>query len=212
MLRVCEIFASMQGESTHAGRPCVFLRLSGCNLRCSYCDTSYAYQEGNDRSLDDIARTIASFGIPLVELTGGEPLLQAETPLLAQRLCDNGFEVLLETNGSFDISNLDPRIHVVMDIKTPSSGTAAHTHWMNIGFLKKDDEVKFVLEGRPDYEWARRVTLEQALASKCTVLYSPVFGRLLPSDLASWILEDRLPVRLNLQIHKYIWPPDMRGV
>lgn len=211
-MNVCEIFASIQGESTHAGRPCVFVRLTGCNLRCAYCDTTYAYDEGDEMTIDQILTEAASLGIRLVELTGGEPLLQAESHDLVSAFCDAGYELLIETNGSQDIEHTDPRAKIIMDIKTPSSGMADRMLWSNLDFLKPEDEIKCVIGSRQDYEWARHLVLNEALAAICTVLLSPAHGMVLPSDLVKWMLEDCLPVRLNLQLHKYIWPTHQRGV
>jgi 7-carboxy-7-deazaguanine synthase len=211
-ITVCEIFASIQGESTHAGRPCVFVRLAGCNLRCAWCDTAYSYEEGNEMSIEGILDRVDPFGINLVELTGGEPLLQPDSPSLVGALCNAGYELLIETNGSQDIEHIDPRAKIIMDIKAPSSGMADRMFWPNLEFLKPDDEIKFVLATREDYEWASNLVRNEELAAICSILFSPVFGMLKPADLAAWILEDRLPVRLNLQLHKYIWPPEQRGV
>lgn len=211
-IKVCEIFASIQGESTHAGRPCVFVRLTGCNLRCTYCDTAYSYEEGSEMSIEGILNSVDAFGINLVELTGGEPLLQPDSPSLVGALCNAGYELLIETNGSQDIEHIDPRAKIIMDIKAPSSGMADRMFWPNLEFLKPEDEIKFILATREDYEWASTLVNNEELAAICSVLYSPAFGMLQPADLAAWILEDRLPVRLNLQLHKYIWPPEQRGV
>lgn len=211
-MKVCEIFTSIQGESTHAGRPCVFVRLTGCNLRCAYCDTGYSYDEGSEMPIDAILEKVDSFGINLVELTGGEPLLQPDSPALVAALCTAGYEVLIETNGTQDIEHIDPRAKIIMDIKTPSSGMADRTCWENLEFLKPEDEIKLVIASREDYEWAATLVQNRELAAVCTVLFSPVTGSLAPAELISWILEDRLPVRLNLQLHKYIWPPEQRGV
>ncbi len=212
LLFVNEIFFSIQGESTHAGRPCVFVRLSGCDLRCTYCDTQYAYHEGQKRSLESILQTVRSFNCPLVEITGGEPLLQANVLPLMSRLADEGFEVLLETGGHRDISAVDPRVQRIVDIKCPSSGEEQANRWQNIEELRAGDQIKFVVGDRDDYEYAQRVIETYALTARCTVLISPVFGKIKARTLADWILRDRLDVRLQLQMHKYIWPPDMRGV
>jgi len=211
-MKVCEIFMSVQGESTHAGRLCTFVRLTGCNLRCSYCDTTYAYDEGVDYTMDELLREVRVHGAPLVEITGGEPLLQPETAELARRLLDEGFEVLIETNGSVDISGIDPRAVLVMDVKLPSSGMADKMMLENLDRLRPNDEVKFVIATREDYEQAKNMVFERGLADKCTVLFSPAFGQMPPEQLVRWIREDHLPVRLNLQIHKYIWGPERRGV
>ena len=212
LLFVNEIFFSIQGESTHAGRPCVFVRLSGCDLRCTYCDTQYAYHEGQKRSLESILQTVRSFNCPLVEITGGEPLLQPNVLPLMSRLADEEFEVLLETGGHRDISAVDPRVQRIVDIKCPSSGEEQANRWENIQELRAGDQIKFVVGDRKDYEYAQRVIEKYALAARCTVLISPVFGTIKAHTLAEWILRDRLDVRLQLQMHKYIWPPDMRGV
>ncbi|HTZ18240.1 MAG TPA: radical SAM protein [Dissulfurispiraceae bacterium] len=211
-MKVCEIFASIQGESAHAGLPCVFVRLTGCNLRCAYCDTAYAYEEGIDMTVDSVVSAVGKYGFDLVEITGGEPLLQADALELASRLLDAGFRVLIETNGSTDIGRVDKRAIVIMDVKTPGSGAADSVCVGNFDFLKKKDELKFVLCDRADYEWSVNFVRRHSLLNKCAVLFSPAYGRLDPAELSGWILEDRLPVRLNLQLHKYIFNPDRRGV
>lgn len=210
-MRVNEIFYSIQGESSHQGKPCVFVRLSGCNLRCSFCDTQYAYEEAREISLEDVIGKVESYPCRMVEITGGEPLLQAESFELARRLLDLGFSVLVETNGTIDMHGLDPRAAKIMDIKCPGSGHSHEVRWENLGRLGERDEVKFVISTREDYEWASDIVQRERLASRLAVLFSPAFGRLPPAQLASWILEDGLPVRLNLQIHKYIWKPQERG-
>jgi 7-carboxy-7-deazaguanine synthase len=213
-LKVNEIFYSIQGESSYAGRPCVFVRLTGCNLRCSYCDTRYAYEEGEDLEVDAIVDRVRSYRCPLVELTGGEPLMQAETPMLVTRLLDDGCEVLLETNGSHGIGGIDRRCVRIIDIKCPSSGQAEHNDLGNLARLTEKDELKFVIGTREDYEYAKRtlglVGSKQPGAHRTH--FSPVFGELAPETLAGWILEDGLKVRLHLQLHKIIWPPERRGV
>jgi 7-carboxy-7-deazaguanine synthase len=211
-MKVCEIFTSVQGESTYAGRLCTFVRLTGCNLRCTYCDTTYAYEEGVDYTLDELLREVRVHGAPLVEITGGEPLLQTETRELAASLLDEGYQVLIETNGSVDISDIDPRAVLVMDLKLPSSGMADKMLMENLDRLRPTDEVKFVIATRDDYEQAKNILHDKRLAERCTVLFSPVFGQMPPEQLVSWMREDHLPVRLNLQIHKYIWGPERRGV
>ena len=212
MLKVTEIFHSIQGESTHTGRPCVFIRLTGCPLRCTWCDTAYAFYGGRDLTEDDVIAQVRAFGCSLVEVTGGEPLSQpAAFPLLA-RLCDEGFEVLLETSGALDTAGDDRRVHVVLDVKCPGSGMAERMHWPNLQRLASHDEVKFVIKDRGDYEWAREVIRSRDLAARCTVLVSPVFGETDARQLAEWVLADRLPVRFQLQLHKHVWAPDMRGV
>jgi 7-carboxy-7-deazaguanine synthase len=216
-MKVCEIFASIQGESAYAGLPCVFVRLSGCNLRCIYCDTVYARDDAGDEeiiemSIEEVIESAHSFGISLIEITGGEPLMQKETPVLVERLLHSGFTVLIETNGSISIKDLDERAIIIMDIKTPASGMFENMDLLNLKYLKAKDEVKFVITGRNDYEWAKNFIKDYRLTDKCSILFSPAYGMLLPSDLAEWIIHDRLPVRLNLQLHKYIYGPDARGV
>lgn len=210
-VKVNEIFYSLQGESTFAGRPCVLVRLTGCQMRCVWCDSEYAFYEGAWRALDDVVAEVARFGCPLVELTGGEPLLQPGARPLLARLCDAGYEVLLETGGGISIAGVDPRVRRIVDVKCPGSGEAAHNHWPNLELLTPRDELKFVLAGRDDYEWARGVVRERALAARCPVHFSPVHG-VDPAALAQWILEDRLPVRLQLQLHKLLWGATTRGV
>ena len=212
MLKVTEIFHSIQGESTHAGRPCVFIRLTGCPLRCTWCDTAYAFYGGQDLAQADIIEQVRAFGCNLVEVTGGEPLSQPASLPLLSRLCDEGFEVLLETSGAVDTSGVDRRVHIVLDVKCPGSGMAERMYWPNVDRLSPRDEVKFVIKDRADYEWAREVVRGRNLAARCTVLMSPVFGEVDARQLAEWVLADRLPVRFQLQMHKQIWAPDMRGV
>ncbi len=209
---VCEIFASIQGESTYAGLPCVFIRLSGCNLRCSYCDTAYAYDEGFDIPVNKAMAKIEESGISLVEITGGEPLLQSETGDLVQRLIQKKYNVLIETNGSMDIKNLTKNTVIIMDIKTPSSGMSERMNYGNIDYLKLSDEVKFVIGDRADYEWTLSILKKYSLTEKCKVLFSNVYDVLHPELLAKWVLKDSLPVRLSLQMHKYIFGKDKRGV
>ncbi len=211
-MKVVEVFHSIQGESIHAGLPCVFVRLSGCNLRCSYCDTQYAYDEGERMSLDEILLRVQRYDCPLVEITGGEPLLQEQTPQLTSQLAHKGYTVLVETNGTVDISGLDKRAIRIMDIKCPGSGCSDKTLWSNVELLRKTDEVKMVLCDERDYLWARGIIEKFNLLERTTVLLSPVHGRLEPAQLAAWILRDRLNVRLQLQLHKYIWNPETRGV
>lgn len=211
-MRVTEIFHSIQGESSYVGQPCVFVRLTGCPLRCTWCDSDYAFYGGNEVSLEDIVSKVASYRCSLVEVTGGEPLAQAEVfPLLA-KLCDAGHTVLVETSGAVDIGAVDPRAHVILDVKCPGSGMTDRMHWSNLAKLTAKDEAKFVVADRKDYEWARDVIARHDMASRCSVLMGPVFGSLEPRLLAEWVLEDRLPVRFQLQIHKFVWAPDMRGV
>lgn len=204
-LRVTEIFHSIQGESTFAGRPCVFVRLTGCQMRCRWCDTEYAFHGGVWRSRDEVLDAVAAFGCPLVEVTGGEPLLQPGTPALLAALCDRGHEVLLETGGGLDIGGLDPRVRRIVDVKCPGSGEAGNNRWENLDLLRPTDEVKLVVADEADYLWARRIVEEHRLARRCPVLLSPVAGELDPRRLAEWILRDRLPVRLQVQVHKVLW-------
>lgn len=212
IMKVCEIFASIQGESTHAGTPCIFIRLTGCNLRCSYCDTTYAYTEGTELSEEEIIRVVAGLGLKTVEITGGEPLLHEGVRHLVKSLLDIGYAVLIETNGSRDIGKIDKRAVIILDIKTPGSGMSDEMKISNLDRLKRADEVKFVITSREDYEWSKEFIRAHSLAGKCVVLFSPVSGMLDLRDLSRWIVEDRLEVRLNLQVHKYIFGPDCRGV
>ena len=211
-MRVTEIFHSIQGESTFAGQPCVFVRLTGCPLRCTWCDTEYAFYGGSGQSIEQILAKVESYGCRLVEVTGGEPLAQPESLTLITRLCERGFDVLIETSGAIDTAAVDARAHVILDVKCPGSGMSDRVHWPNLDRLTGKDEVKFVLTDRSDYDWACHVLAQYELSGRCTVLMSPVFGSLEVRQLAEWILADRLPVRLQLQLHKLIWTPDMRGV
>jgi 7-carboxy-7-deazaguanine synthase len=212
MLKINEIYYSIQGESTKAGLPCVFVRLTFCNLRCTYCDTEYAFYEGKDLSIGDIIEEVRKYNCPLVEITGGEPLFQAESYILMKQLADDGFEVLLETGGSLPINNIDQRVKIIMDLKTPSSGMLKKNIYENIYCLKKDDEVKFVIGSRQDYLWSKQIIEKYDLNKKNTILFSVVFDKLLPIELVNWILEDKLNVRFQLQMHKFIWKPEERGV
>lgn len=212
MLRVTEIFYSIQGESTFTGRPCVFVRLTGCPLRCAWCDTEYAFYGGTEQSIDDIVRQVREYDCRLVEVTGGEPLAQPDATALLRRLCDEGLTVLLETSGALDTAPVDPRVHIILDTKCPGSGMTERMHWPNVERIRSQDEVKFVIRDRVDYEWAKEVVARYNLTDRCAVLFSPVFGTLDPRQLAEWVLADRLPIRFQLQIHKHIWSPDMRGV
>ncbi|MCG3125265.1 MAG: 7-carboxy-7-deazaguanine synthase [Phycisphaerae bacterium] len=211
-LRINEIFHSVQGEGTRAGVRCVFVRLTGCHLRCTYCDTEYAFYEGGWQTLDQICDTVRGFDCPTVEITGGEPLLQPAVFPLMTRLADACELVMLETSGAVSIAEVDPRVVRIVDLKCPSSGEVERNHWPNVALLTPRDEVKFVIGDRADYEWSRGVLREHRLSERCTVLFSPVFGKLAAVELASWLLADRLDVRLNLQLHKFIWPPATRGV
>jgi len=208
-----EIFLSIQGESTWAGLRCVFVRLTGCDLRCTYCDTAYAFTEGQRRPLDEVLAQALAFDCQLVEVTGGEPLLQpAALPLMAA-LCDAGRTVLLETNGAHDISRVDPRVHRIMDLKTPGSGECARNLWSNIDHLTLRDEVKFVIGSREDYEWAREQVRRFDLPRRVrAVLFSPVFGKIEPVEIVNAMVEDKLDVRFQLQLHKIVWDPKQRGV
>ena len=212
MVKVTEIFHSIQGESTYAGRPCVFVRLTGCPLRCTWCDTAYAFYGGRDLTIDDIVNQVRAFSCDLVEVTGGEPLSQSASLPLLTRLCDEGFEVLVETSGAIETIGVDRRVHVILDVKCPGSGMTDRMCWSNLDRLAPQDEVKFVIKDRVDYEWAREVLHRHELSGRCTVLMSPVFGEVEVRHLAEWILADKLPVRFQLQMHKFIWAPDMRGV
>ncbi len=212
-MKVCELFASIQGESTYAGTPCTFIRLSGCNLRCSYCDTTYSYEEGIEMSLDSLMDKVSGEGLRLVEITGGEPLLQHDEVVdLTKRLLDAGYKVLIETNGTRSISSLDHRAVLIMDIKTPASGMSVNNDLSNLAYIKPEDEIKFVICDRNDYEWSKKLVLEQGLSKRCAILFSPAAGSIDPRDLAGWILQDRLEVRLNMQLHKIIYDPNERGV
>ena len=213
MLTINEIFYSIQGESTYAGKPCVFVRLTGCDLRCSWCDTPYAFSEGRKMSVDAVLEQVNQFRSPLVEVTGGEPLLQEDVYPLMQRLLDSGRTVLLETGGQVDVSRVPGAVVKVMDVKCPGSGEADRNEWRNIDRLGSRDQVKFVIKDRGDFEFARDIVTRHALDRRCAaVLFSPVHGVLDPKDLSQWILDDDLPVRLQLQIHKHIWGADARGV
>ena len=213
MLTVNEIFYSIQGESTHAGRPCVFVRLTACDLRCSWCDTPYAFTEGRKVSVEDILAQVKGYNCPVVEITGGEPLLQKDVYPLMARLIEDGFTVLLETGGHVSIENVPHEVIRIMDVKCPGSGESHRNDWSNLERLTGQDEVKFVIKDHEDYEFARDIVSDHHLTERVRgVLFSPVHGVLDPQLLATWILEDSLQVRLQLQIHKYIWTPETRGV
>ena len=212
-MNICEIFYSIQGETTYSGLPCVFVRTSGCNLRCSYCDTKYAYEGGVEMAIDKILTQARSYGCRLVEITGGEPLVQQkEVNCLIDSLLEDGHKVLLETNGSLSIRDVDRRVIKIMDLKCPDSGMSEHICWENLHYLSQYDQVKFVLSSRRDYEWAKGVMAEYPALSKVEVLISTAFGLLKPGDMVKWMLDDRLKARFQLQIHKYIWHPEDRGV
>jgi 7-carboxy-7-deazaguanine synthase len=213
VLTVNEIFHSIQGESTYAGQPCVFVRLTACDLRCRWCDTAYAFGEGRKMSVDDVIEAVEAYACPTVEITGGEPLLQADVYPLMQRLLDAGKTVLLETGGHRSIEAVPAGVIRVIDVKCPGSGESERTDWSNLRQLTPADQVKFVIADRADYEFAREVVEREGLAARCAaVLFSPVHGELFPRQLAEWMLADRLPVRLQLQLHKFIWDPQTRGV
>lgn len=212
-LVIHEIYASIQGESSFAGIPCTFVRTTGCNLRCSWCDTPQAFHGGEKLGRDDVLARALSFDTPLVELTGGEPLLQPAVLPLMRELCDAGKTVLIETSGERDIAPIDPRVHRIMDLKAPGSGESHKNRWQNLAHLTERDEVKVVLKDRADYEWAREVVRRESLSTRVKhVLLSPVHGVLDPRELVSWTLEDKLPVRVNLQLHKYVWGALTQGV
>lgn len=224
-LRINEIYRSIQGESSHAGRPCVFVRLTACDLRCSYCDTPYAFSEGATMKLSEILDEVERLACRMVELTGGEPLLQKNVLPLMKELCDRGHFVLIETSGAHDIEPIDPRVIRIVDLKTPGSGECARNREENIGRLRPDDEVKFVIGSREDYEWARETVRKHRLYERVrTILFSPVFRHtgmpgqttghpgIEPRLIVEWMLEDGLDVRFQLQMHKFIWPPEQRGV
>ena len=212
-LTINEIYHSIQGESTWVGRPCVFVRMTFCDLRCNYCDTEYAFYEGKKQTLKQIVDAVSGFRCPLVEITGGEPLLQKNVLPLMSILCDTGYTVLLETSGAHDISKVDPRVHRTMDLKTPGSGELDKNLWSNIDHLTLRDEVKFVMGSREDYEWSREKVQQYNLSSRChAVLFSPIFGRIDPRQIVEWVLADNLDVRFQLQMHKFIWNPTQRGV
>ena len=204
-LRITEIFCSLQGESSLVGLPTVFVRLTGCPLRCGYCDTSYAFKGGETRALDTILEEVAAFGVEHVTVTGGEPLAQKDCSLLLVALCDAGYRVSLETSGALDIADVDKRVKRVMDIKTPSSGEVERNLWSNLELLTSADEVKFVIGDRDDYDWSKAILREHALVSRCSVLFSPVYEALEARMLANWIIADRLPVRFQIQLHKLLW-------
>jgi 7-carboxy-7-deazaguanine synthase len=212
LLKINEIFYSIQGESSLAGKPCIFIRLTYCNLRCTYCDTEYAFYEGKDMSMDDIIKEVSKHNCKLVEITGGEPFVQKEVHQLMQSLCDMDYMVMLETSGSLTVKDVDSRVKIIMDIKTPSSGVMDKNLYENFKFLKRIDEVKFVIGSREDYDWSKEMIKKYDLINKFIVLMSPVFNEIENISLASWILEDNLNVRYQIQLHKYIWQPDTRGV
>ena len=213
MLTVNEIFHSIQGESSYAGQPCVFVRLTACDLRCTWCDTAYAFDEGTKRMLDDVLAEVDAYECPLVEVTGGEPLLQEDVYPLMERLLERGRTVLLETGGHRSTARVPGDVVTILDVKCPGSGESSRNDWTNLDRLKPHDEVKFVIKDRADYEYARDIVRERELAGRAAAVhFSPVHGELDPQTLSRWVLEDRLPVRVQLQLHKYIWPVGTRGV
>jgi 7-carboxy-7-deazaguanine synthase len=211
-LLIHEIYRSIQGESTYAGLPCVFVRLAVCDARCTWCDTPNAFRQGTPLSLDEVIERVSSEQCPLVEITGGEPLLQEEALPLMTRLADRGMTVLLETSGAHDVGKVDPRVHVIMDLKCPDSGECPGNRWANLEVLKPGDEIKFVVASNRDFEWAVQTIREHSLEQRFSLLMSPAFGLVHPAELASWLLHSRLQARLQLQLHKYIWDPNARGV
>jgi 7-carboxy-7-deazaguanine synthase len=213
MLTIYEIYLSVQGESTHVGRPCVFVRLAACNLRCGWCDTPYAFTGGRRMEVDEVVDAVRAEACGLVEITGGEPLIQPDVHVLMQRLVDERFEVLLETGGHMPLDEVPDEVMTIVDVKCPASGEAGKMHWPNLDQISSADEVKFVIQDRADFEYATDVVRRFRLNERArAVLFSPVFGVLPPADLANWILERRVPARLQLQAHKYIWHPETRGV
>ena len=211
-LLIHEIYRSIQGESTFAGLPCVFVRLAVCGQRCSWCDTPHAFTQGTPWTLDAVVERVQRERCPLVEITGGEPLLQAEVLPLMTRLADLNMEVLLETSGALDVGPVDARVHIIMDLKCPDSEEMASNRWENLDILKPTDEIKFVIASARDFAWAAEVIRTHELQKRFTVLVSPVFGAVTPLELATWLLESRLQVRMQLQLHKHIWDPNARGV
>jgi len=209
-LKISEIFFSLQGESSRAGLPTVFVRLTGCPLRCVWCDTEHAFSGGNKMSLDAILEEVRGYGVPHVCVTGGEPLAQRDCLALLRALCDAAYEVSLETSGALDISGVDARVARIVDLKAPGSGESGKNRWQNVELLTPHDELKFVLKDRADYEWARQVIRDRRLETVCPLLVSPVQGEVDPQELAEWVLADRLPVRFQLQLHKLLWG-NMRG-
>ncbi|MES2638999.1 MAG: radical SAM protein [Myxococcota bacterium] len=211
--RLIEVYTSVQGESTWVGLPCVFVRFAGCNLRCTWCDSVFTFTGGARRPIDDIVEEVVATGVPLVEVTGGEPLVHKSAGPLMQALLDRGLTVLLETSGSRDIAVVPAGVHIILDLKPPDSGEERANLWSNIPLLQKKDEVKFVIASRRDYEWSRDVLREHHLQDRVgAVLFSPAWGLVDPRVLVEWIVADRLPVRFQVQMHKYVWPPEERGV
>ena len=212
MLKVNEIYASIQGESSHTGLPCIFIRLTGCNLRCTWCDTAYAFHKGDDLTVEETMQKVETFSLPLVEITGGEPLMQEDVYPLMDELLGKGYQVMLETGGALPIDKVPEKVIKILDIKCPGSGEEEKNHLENLKFLAPHDEVKFVLLDRSDYEWSRDLLQKHDLPSSTQILFSPVFDKLDLKDLSEWILEDRLAVRLQTQLHKVIWNKNAVGV
>lgn len=212
MIKINEIYKSIQGESSKAGLPCVFVRLTYCNLRCTYCDSEYAFYDGKEMSISQIIDEVKKYNCKLVEITGGEPLFQNESIDLMKELCDEGFDVMLETSGSLSIKDIDARVKIIMDLKCPSSKMMKKNLYENIEFLKPTDEIKFVIGNQEDYDWSKKIISDYHLNEKCEILFSVVFEQLKPVTLVEWILEDNLNVRYQLQMHKYIWDPKQKGV
>ena len=212
MLKVNEIYASIQGESSHTGLPCVFIRLTGCNLRCTWCDTAYAFHKGDDLTVEETIQKVETFSLPLVEITGGEPLMQEEVYPLMDKLLETGYRVMLETGGALPIDKVPEKVIKILDIKCPGSGEDKKNYLKNLKFLAPHDEVKFVLLDRADYEWSRDLLKKLDLSTSIQILFSPVFDKLDLKDLSEWILEDHLPVRLQTQLHKVIWSKNATGV
>lgn len=211
-MKINEIFKSIQGESSFAGLPTLFVRLTGCNLRCQWCDTKYAYDEAVDLTVDEAIGRVNAFGLQFVQITGGEPMLQGDVYELMDRLLISGYKVSLETNGSMDLSSVDTMVVKIIDIKCPSSGESGQMYFNNLNYLLKSDEIKFVIKDRDDYNWAKGIIDRYNLIERCNILISPVYGEIEPREMAEWILEDNLNVRLQIQLHKLIWHPEMRGV
>ncbi|MDZ4211862.1 MAG: 7-carboxy-7-deazaguanine synthase QueE [Methylotenera sp.] len=204
-LKIHEIFYSIQGESSRIGLPTVFIRLTGCPMRCVYCDTAYAFSGGSNMEITDILAKVATYGTKYVTVTGGEPLAQKDCHILLKELCDTGYSVSLETGGAIDIGLVDKRVSVILDVKTPGSGEVKNNLWGNLAHLKKSDEVKFVLCSRADYDWAKEILVSHQITDKCPVLFSPVYSQVSPTELAEWVLADKLPVRMQVQLHKILW-------
>ena len=204
-LKIHELFYSLQGESSRVGLPTVFVRLTGCPMRCVYCDTAYAFSGGSNMEVSDILAKVADYGTKYVTVTGGEPLAQKGCLVLLKELCGLGYSVSLETGGAIDISPVDKRVSVILDVETPDSGEVSNNVWSNLDHLKKTDEVKFVLCSRADYDWAKEILANHHIADKCPVLLSPVYSQINPTDLAEWVLQDKLPVRMQVQLHKILW-------